>query len=271
MNKFLTLSRYRRKAKYLYFNLYFKLYEKLFLDYKKIVKREADKFSSTGFSEEDGLMRLNAVLKRLNKSLFDRNKDSVHWLLFACLSQTNKKFPRILEIGTSTGVGTLILSEHFKSSEIVTVDLPDDDPLTRSFSGRRRDDKFEKYLQTQKENTEASNVQLLKTNSFFLLDKLKGPFDLIWIDGGHLYPDVAWDICNAWHLCKKGGYILVDDVIPIKKDYRTKLVSTDSSRVIDYINERMNGRITYFLKRINAKSESSEYRRKYVACIETPS
>jgi len=212
----------------------------------------------------------NAVLELLNKGSFDRGVDSVHWLLFACLSEISPKLPRILEIGTSNGVGTSILSELFKSSEIITIDLPDDDPLTRSFYGRGRSDKFEKYLQLQRENTKAQNVKLIKTNSFFLLDKVKGLFDLIWIDGGHLYPDVAWDICNAWHLCRKSGYIFIDDVILTKRDYYTKLVSTDSSRVIDYIRDRTDARITYFLKRINAESDSGKYRRKYVACLEIP-
>lgn len=264
MNKFLSSRRYRRKIKY----LYFKVYEKFFLDVKKIAENEEGKFSSAGLSTREGLLRLDTILEKLNRGYFERSVNSVHWLLFSCLSKTNKKFPRILEIGTSNGFGTLLLSELFKSSEIITVDLPNDDPLTRGFYGRKKDDKFEKYLKTQKENTNASNVQLIKTNSFFLLDKLKGPFDLIWIDGGHLYPDVAWDICNAWHLSKKGGYILIDDVIPTKRNHRTKLVSTDSSRVIDYISERANMHITYFLKRINAESESSKYRRKYVAFLE---
>lgn len=263
MNKFLTPSRYRRKARY----LYFKLYEKLFVDRDKIIESEKSKFSSLGFSEENGLLRLNSALKQLNRGRFDRGMDSVHWLLFGCLSQTNEKMSRILEIGTAKGFGTRILSQLFKLSEIVTIDLPDDDPLTRSFYGRSKSNKFEQYVQTQRENTSASNVHLIKTNSFFLLDKVEGPFDLIWIDGGHLYPDVAWDICNAYHLCKKGGYILIDDVIPTKRDHITKLVSTDSSRVIDYIRKRANVDVTYFLKRIKAESESSKYRRKYVACI----
>jgi predicted O-methyltransferase YrrM len=266
MNKFLTPSSYRRKVRH----LYFKLYEKLFFNREEIIMYEREKFSLINLSEKDGHAALHAALQNLRKGVFDRSIDSVHWLLFGCLSKSEGKFPRILEIGTSDGTGTRILSELFKKSEIITIDLPDNDPLTRSFYGRSEDDKFKKYLQRQEENVSAVNVKLLKVNSFFLLDHVTGPFDLIWVDGGHLYPDIAWDLSNVWHLCRKGGYILVDDVIPINKDYRTKLVSTDSSRVIDYIKERADVRVTYFLKRTNAASDSSKYRRKYVALLERP-
>jgi hypothetical protein len=41
------------------------------------------------------------------------------------------------------------------------------------------------------ENTAEPNIELVKANSLFLPSLKLEPFDLIWVDGSHLYPEVA--------------------------------------------------------------------------------
>ena len=109
----------------------------------------------------------------------------------------------------------------------------------------------------------------MEFNTLFLLSNisLDEKFDLIWVDGGHLYPDVAWDLSNAYHLLNKGGYLLCDDVVKSDKYYSNGYVSTDSYEVLNYLEERIDGGITYFLKRISWVLYPRIKTRKYVALL----
>ena len=72
----------------------------------------------------------------------------------------------------------------------------------RNSYDRKNPDAFNKYIKIQKENIKSNSISLISTNTLFLLDSLKDQkkFDIIWIDGGHLYPEIAWDICQSFYL-----------------------------------------------------------------------
>ena len=89
----------------------------------------------------------------------------------------------------------------------------------------------------------------------------------IWIDGGHLYPEIAWDICNAYHLCNLGGWIMCDDVILNRKGLRDQYASTDSSFVLDYVSQRTGEKVIHFLKREGAQWSANPRKRKYVSLM----
>jgi len=42
-------------------------------------------------------------------------------------------------------------------------------------------------------------------------ENLTAEFDLIYVDGSHLYDDVKNDLEQAWHRLNKGGMLLIDD------------------------------------------------------------
>ena len=94
-----------------------------------------------------------------------------------------------------------------------------------------------------------------------------GPFDLIWVDGGHLYPEVAWDLAAAHHLCRDGGQLLCDDVIPAPDGPRTAYVSPDSYQVLDYFAVRTGETLRLFLKRCAFKHAGVPRKRKYIAMM----
>lgn len=51
-------------------------------------------------------------------------------------------------------------------------------------------------------------------------------FDLIYIDGSHLYDDVKNDLANGWSILIKGGHLLIDDYLHeqnVTKDYGVSL------------------------------------------------
>ena len=180
-----------------------------------------------------------------------------------------------MEIGTFTGGGTEILSELFPFSKIDTVDLPKSDPIFSDTYGNPDSKKYDKYISKRKRVLNRPNVFFHEINSFFLLNEFDGnKFDLIWIDGGHLYPVVAWDVCNCYHLCNSGGYILIDDIkftneMPIVDNYKNppKYVNDDSYKTIEYILNRASLDVTYFIKRDRGKYLANPFKRKYIAVI----
>lgn len=223
---------------------------------------------AAGLDAAAGRAVLDAVLQTLRGRPFDFERDSVHWLLFACLRPALGDAPRILEIGTFDGGFTRILSALYPGGEIITVDLPESDPILRSTYRRDDDAAFRAFTATRDAHIGQPNVRFLQFNSAFLLDHLQGPFDAIWVDGGHLYPEVAWDIVAARHLVREGGYVLCDDVIPDAAGTRTAYVSPDSHEVLKYLCERSGEPLHLFLKRCSFKHAGIPARRKFVALLQ---
>lgn len=232
----------------------------------KVAREEDEKFDNLEINTSEALEKLNPILMAKYGREFDFQSDSIHWILWAGISNL-WPINRILEIGTFDGEGTHILGKLFPQAEIITLDLPENDPILRASYGRESEEKYETYKKKQKENLKLSNIKLLNINSFFLTSHVSGPFDLIWVDGGHLFPEVAWDICNAWNMCSPGGFILCDDVLPTQKPISTKYVSSESYKVLLYLKDRSDSGVTLFLKRRNPLHYASVITRKYVALI----
>jgi|SaaInlStandDraft_3_1057020.scaffolds.fasta_scaffold40227_2 predicted O-methyltransferase YrrM len=244
------------------------LYNNHFFNEENIILGEEKKFiNEFKITRKDSLIILNKILGKTHDREFDEKNDSGHWLICAAISKSTN-INRILEIGTYTGEFTAILSKLFPESEIVTIDLPEYDPILRNSYNRDNNDLYNDFKTAQNYNIDKSNnVNLLLTNSLFLNDKVNGKFDLIWVDGGHNYPEIAWDLCNSYNLLNDGGILMCDDIIKMEKNFARGFVSTDSYRVLEYINQRINTDITYFLKRLDGKRYSRLINRKFVSFL----
>ncbi len=266
---FETVSKIKIKIQYLFELIYKYLYIKFYFDKKDILNLEKSKFTKLKLDENESEIKLNKIIKASIGRKYNSDLDSVHWKLFSALSLNQNRYKKILEIGTYDGQFTSFLSRMFPKSLITTIDLPKSDPLLKNFYNRSNANNFNKYHKTQKKNTNYKNIKSIKTNTFFLLETLdnKERFDLIWVDGGHLYPEVAWDLCTAYNLLNKGGILLCDDVILTKKDYKSKYVSNESFKVLKYIEDRVENSFTHFLKRTCPKRYALKYSRKYVSLI----
>ena len=262
MSRFLDFDYYRKKKRRYWSRLY---WEKKY-DLAGVRAAENRKFEAAGFSRDSALTLLNRVLEELGKPAFGSKSGigSIHWLLFCALRQT-ATIRRILEIGTYDGETTLLLSKIFPEADIVTIDLPDDDPILRGSYHREDPTVFRQFKQNQERNLRSEKIEFIRQNSFFLPSLVEGKFDLIWIDGGHLYPEISWDVCNAYHLCEPGGWILCDDVMLDAEGYRDGYVSPDSFAVLEYVRQRTGEDVTYFLKRDAPKSSADPRKRKHVA------
>ena len=234
----------------------------------RLAQREAKKFHATNLSISDGLEKLNTAYMTLYKRPFNFESDSIHHLLFACLS-LNPSITRILEIGTFTGDTTALMAMLFDSATISTVDLPNDDPILTQTYDRADSEKLAAFLKKQTANTTHDRIVPYKHNSFFLMDHFSPhSFDLVWVDGGHHYPEIAWDTCQAYHLTKPGGYVLFDDVLSLQTDWRRDTVSTDSYRTLAYLADRLTTPITYFLKRRNPLNTVIKTNRDWIALLQ---
>jgi len=258
--KYLNPKRYYRRAAKI-------VYETILHDAREIELAEHAKFDALGLDAKAALGRLNEILREVNGRGFDFQNDSIHWLLFAALSLKLPGVKRILELGTFDGEFTHILARLFPSAEIVTIDLPEGDPLLRDLYDRKDDADYLAYKKKRADRLQRPNVKTIEVNSFFLLDRIQGSFDLIWVDAGHLYPEVAWDTANAYHLCKPGGWMLCDDIIPSKKFYKDAYVSTEAWEVLQYLAERTPVLMTLFLKRRLPELYRKWQTRKYVAAV----
>lgn len=263
MNKYLKLENY--KFKFHYYKD--KFFYAPFYNQEKTKDKEIEKFEHYDLNYSKAIQKLDAILKELNMNSFQSQKGmaSLHWVIFCALSENNN-IQNILELGTFDGLTTLIISKIFPNANITTIDLPEDDPIFIN-TYKRDDEKYrEEFIRRQKENTSADNITFIKKNSFFLQDVVDEKFDLIWVDAGHLYPEISWDICNSYHLCNKNGWLMYDDVIPNTNKY-SAYDSSDSYKILNYVCRRMKNKMTLFLKRLDPEFSANPIRRKYIAVI----
>ena len=231
------------------------------------VDEEKQRFIEQGLDFDGSLSRLNAILMRRIGRSFDFRSDSIHWLLFSALGLKYPSAQKVLEIGTFDGFFTSLLVEFFPQAQITTVDLPASDPLLKAYFRRDNPEVLRKYLATQSVNIANERIRLLSINSLFLEENIRGQiFDVIWVDGGHVYPEVAVDLANAYAHCRDGGVVVCDDVMMAPKGYNDGFVSLESKDVLDYLAKRVGVPVIHFRKRCGA--EFSDFFWKYVSLIE---
>jgi predicted O-methyltransferase YrrM len=178
-------------------------------------------FHEIGLSRESGLNKLNDLLMKFFGRHYDEKDGmySEHLVTLSSISCLNHSLKNILEIGTYDGRTALILSELFEGANILSIDLPATDNDFESMYSRKG--KVQDFVENRNKNLGASKqIRFLEANSISLTN-IEEKFDLIWIDGAHGYPVVAMDIINSYRLCKKGGYVLIDDVLE-QVDYSDK-------------------------------------------------
>ena len=263
MNKYFKLENYKFKFNY-YKDMFF---YRPFYNLKKIKANEIKKFEKYNFNYSKAVRKLDLVLSELGMDSFESQKGmaSLHWVIFCALSES-KTIHNILELGTFDGLTTLIISKIFPNSKITTIDLPEDDPIYAKTYQRDNKNYRDKFIAKQNKNTSGDNITFIKKNSFFLNEVIQEKFDLIWVDAGHLYPEISWDICNSYHLCNNDGWLMYDDVIPNQKRI-SAYDSSDSFNILQYITCRMSNKMTLFLKRVEPEFSANPKRRKYVAVI----
>lgn len=123
----------------------------------------------------------------------------------------NKNITSYLEIGTREGDSLKTVLSH--SPSIKNLILADTWGNQSGGSGRGNHNHILDMLQSLNYN---ENIQFLDGDSKqtipTLTDRYNGFFDLILVDGDHLYEGAMADLENVFPLCKSSGIILFDDI-----------------------------------------------------------
>ena len=197
------------------------------------------------------------TLNKISQIKYDFNifQTSFHYNLFLAISEKKDNL-KILEIGTYRGEFTNFLSLIFPKSKIVSIDLSEEE-FTQIMGGSTNYN-YNEINKIRQKNINKNNINYFEMNSNNLLKKFKeNTFDIIWIDGDHLDPQVSIDIKNSIKLCKNKGIICCDDII--KTNYKNKLTDNASYKTL---NKLKNLETYYLLKRIRYISD--EYK-KYIS------
>ena len=196
---------FRRIKKYFHHKKIIEAY-----DYELLESEQSLKFSKFGLDYHKSKVVLDKLYS-LNPELRVEMMSNHHHL-FASLSQTYA-FKNILEIGTHSGAGAVLLAKIFLGAVIDTIDLPDGHLYVESGSyGLKDDAKRSAFFHKRDQMLEkCKNVTFIQMDSTSLTFSEK-KYDFIWVDANHEFPYVAVDIANAFRMLRSGGLIACDDV-----------------------------------------------------------
>ena len=247
----------------------FSWYLKLKKTYEKIKYRDYDLSKDLNYNEN--LFKtlgfdIEKIKFQLNSQNFEYHSPGLSWHyhLFVGLKQyfRNKKI-KILEIGTHNGNFTNFLSKIYSESQIITIDLDENDSQFINTYGREEKEKFDEFLKLRNKNLNSKNINFIKLHSLNIKKYFKDEkFDLIWLDGDHLNPQVTIDIINSLYLLKSDGVICTDDVIMDIKFKASKYVSSEGFFTLKHLQD--NGLVKNFclIKRIRKNNANLK---KYVS------
>jgi predicted O-methyltransferase YrrM len=222
-------------------------------------------FGLLGWNFDRALARLEGLLKDAGMPPFDVMADSQHWMVFSALADAGFDPKKIIEIGTFDGECTALLSKLFPRAAVITFDLPDDSQQVRQSYGRSCPNILQSVLERREQNLSNPNITFVQRNSFYLPTMCLGDADLIWLDGDHAFPALAWDFCNAFHALRHGGLLVCDDVIRYPKQNSTS--RAHSRIVLDYLDREKIYSVDYVLKRIALAHAADPWFRKYLGVL----
>lgn len=154
-------------------------------------------------------------MKKIFKKFFSKDRINV------ISENLSSKDLYVLEIGIHKGDFSKQLAQHLQPKKLILVDpwiAYDDEIYSNSWYGNSsisnlviQDQYFfeiKKYFENQIE-LDTVEVHRKTSDNFFTQNKLK--FDLIYIDGNHLFDFVKRDISNSLNFINHDGIIVLDD------------------------------------------------------------
>ncbi|WP_297669388.1 class I SAM-dependent methyltransferase [uncultured Desulfovibrio sp.] len=274
--KLLSPSAYVRKVRSVLFQAREQYYDRKYRIHSYNIDEEISKTKNTYKKLEldyDAAVALTEHVRAEFPEYFeqDENKScfSEHYTLFAAFSALPVK--RILELGTYNGEFTFFLSRIFPDAEIVTVDLPDSDPVFCATYGRDEVEARKNFIEKRNHRLASNRITFIQRNSFFLPSLGLKKFDCIWVDASHIFPAVAWDVCNAYHLLNDNCFMAFDDIfIPEKKKVPlwNHIDAYDGGEALSVLNDGAWGSLNFILKRFSPDWSANQRRRKYIAVFQ---
>lgn len=222
-------------------------------------------FKDLGICFDAASSRVHAVFNSLG---VERRDTSMHYELFAGFSET-QDVGNILEIGTAGGYFTHYLAALFPDATIETWDLPAS-TLTNSTveAYNRISEGYGLQPESSRQFLDSlKNVVQIQQDSTRLAFK-SGSFDLVWVDGDHTFPVVAFDVINALRMTKPSGRICIDD-IRLRESRRAILGSQETFKTVRHLEGSGLVSLQLVMKRIDTSSMLKDPgSRKYIAVIQ---
>jgi predicted O-methyltransferase YrrM len=214
-------------------------------------------FQEVGVAREAAEAQCVAACRKIGRT--PSAEDSIHFLAFAALKASGFRPGRILELGTAAGETTHYLAALFPDARLHTVDLPWDDPVFRRYHGKTADER------TALVEFRLPNIIPVRINTAFIGTLDLPDFDLIWLDAGHEFPEVAWDHFYCLGKLRPGGWLFSDDLrFPDNRLHR-RAEAHHAALVTEYFNARQATKFRYLLKREDARLYFLD--RKYVGYL----
>ena len=206
---------------------------------------------------------IRTILEEQNQNYLDK-KISWHYHLFAGLRQFYKsKNINILEIGTFSGEFTNFLSKIYPNSQITTIDLDENDKKFVSTYNRDYKENMKTFLQIREKNLNRENINFIKMNSSNIKEYFKEKkFNLIWVDGDHLFLQIFFDLINSINSLSEDGIMCSDDIIIDKNFKRSEYISTEGYQILNYLEKNNEIRNFYLIKKIHL---TNFYIKKYIS------
>ena len=163
--------------------------------------------------------------------------------------EDRKKFFDFLEIGSFEGMSALYVLNFFKNSKVTCVDLWD----IKHINKENLEYNFDLIEKNFDQNLKGFKFKKIKDYSVKALQELKKSnyyFDFIYIDGSHEGKAIYDDAFEAFHILKKNGLLIFDDIDINKKDGEFTPIEA-----IDEILRRFKGslQILYFKRLVFLK------------------
>jgi len=188
---------------------------------------------------------INTDARGLTSSMF-----TIHnaLLLSACRFLEVKGIqPRLLEIGTYDGINSRILSDLMPGLRVTTFDLPPIDIRILAHNPSAVDKGILKQLYKDRiRNTSSERIRYIEASSTNISDYDIGAVNIIWVDGDHTFPQVAFDISASLGLVKNSHMSLLfcDDVYPTHADPTFQCLTTiekDTDLQVTLFQKRSTG------------------------------
>ena len=154
-------------------------------------------------------------MKKILKKFFSKNRINL------ILENLSNKDLHVLEIGIHKGDFSKQLAKQLKPKKLILVDpwiAYDDDIYAKSWYGNSSksnqsiQDKYFLDIRKYFENEiKIRTVEIHRKTSDNFFNENQNVFDLIYIDGNHLFDFVKRDIINSLKFIKQDGIIVLDD------------------------------------------------------------
>jgi predicted O-methyltransferase YrrM len=166
----------------------------------KDLRYNEDIFTKLEFNVEG----IKSELANNSMDYFNHNISWQHHIFLGLKLKNLKEKMNILEIGTFDGNFTNFLSNNFSASNIFSIDLLQDDKNFLTSYDRDNAVYLKEFLLKRDKNISNNNITFLPSDSISLIEKFeKNFFDMIFVDGDHLNPQVTIDIFTSTLLLKK--------------------------------------------------------------------